>query len=704
MLLNIIRLVVVLNREAELNHAVNAAREGRRLVEREARGEQRRLEEEVDEVLDRLVALVGGGLRLELLHDRVLRVDLHRLLRRHVGGHRVVAEGLGAHDALHVGGPAVLARNQDARRLGDALGHHHLLDLIAENLLHELRERLEVGAELLPRLLLLLRLLKLEALLRDGDELPAVVLLELLDAVLVNRVDHEEDLVVALLALLDEGRRLNRLLRLAGDVVDVLLRLGHARDVVLERGLLVARLGRVEHEQLRELRAVARVLVDAELDVLAKLLVELLEVLRVLLDLAKELDALLHDVLLDHLEDLVLLQRLARDVERQVLRVDDALDEGEPLGDEVLAVVHDEDAADVQLDVARVLLLRLEEIKRRALRHEKDRGELELALHGEVLDRQVLLPIIRERLVEGAVLLLRHLLRLAHPDRLLLVHQVPLVRHLLHLLLLLLLLRLVLLDLLDLGLVAVLALLVVVVVVVVVVVDLLVDGLLGPQRDRVVDELRVLLHQVLEAALLEVLELVLLEVARDLRAAPERLAVGVLPHGERAAGRRLPDVLLVLVVLRRDDHAVGDEVRRVEADAELADHVDVGARLHRLHERLGARLRDGAEVGDHLGLRHADARVDDRQRVVRLVRHQADEELGVRVEHRLVGERLVADLVERVRRVRDELAQEDLLVRVEGVDDERHQLVDLRLEGERLDLLGHGCWGWFFWGTSGDER
>merc|ERR1712054_266562 len=508
---------VLLDGEAELNHAVNAAREGRRLVEREARGEERRLEEEVDEVLDRLVALVGGGLRLELLHDRVLRVDLHRLLRGHVRRHRVVAEGLGAHDALHVGGPAVLARNEDARRFRNALGHHHLLDLIAEDLLHELRERLEVGAELLPRLLLLLRLLKLEALLRDGDELLAVVLLELLDAVLINRVDHEEDLVVALLALLDEGRRLNRLLRLAGDVVDVLLRLGHARDVVLEGGLLIARLGRVEHEQLRELRAVARVLVDAELDVLAKLLVELLEVLRVLLDLAKELNALLDNVLLDDLEDLVLLQRLTRDVERQVLGVDDALDEGEPLGDEVLAVVHDEDAAHVELDVAGVLLLGLEEVKGRALGHEKDGGELELALDGEVLHGQVLLPVVGEGLVEGAVLLLGHLLRLARPDGLLLVHQVPLVRHLLDLLLLLLLLGLLLVDLLNLGLIAI-ALLLLVLLIVVVVVDLLVDRLLGPQRDRVVDELRVLLDEVLEAALLKVLELVLLKVARDLGA------------------------------------------------------------------------------------------------------------------------------------------------------------------------------------------
>merc|ERR1719258_231050 len=103
----------------------------------------------------------------------------------------------------------------------------------------------------------------------------------------------------------------------------------------------------------------------------------------------------------------------------------------------------------------------------RALRHKEDRRELELALDGEVLDGEVLLPVVGERLVEGAVLLLGHLLGLARPDRLLLIHQVPLVRHLLDLLLLLLLL-----DLLDLGLVALLGVLLLVVVVVV---HLLVD-------------------------------------------------------------------------------------------------------------------------------------------------------------------------------------------------------------------------------------
>jgi hypothetical protein len=43
-----------------------------------------------------------------------------------------------------------------------------------------------------------------------------------------------------------------------------------------------------------------------------------------------------------------------------------------------------------------------------------------------------------------------------------------------------------------------------------------------------------------------------------------------------------------------------------------------------------------------------------------------------------------------IRGVGDELAKEDLLVGVEGVDDEREQLVDLGLEGEGLGLRGHG--------------
>merc|ERR1719152_258450 len=270
------------------------------------------------------------------------------------------------------------------RTHGEARRHDDLVDLVVEDLLHELAEALRGGLGLLELLLLLLGLLHLEALLGRAEELLALVLLELLDAVLVHGVRHEDDLVALLLELLEEGRRLDGALRLAGHVVDARLVVRHARDVVVERRLLLAGLRRVVAQELGDLRAVGRIFMHAELQVLVEGLVELLVLVLVLGDLVEELDGLLHQVLLDDLEDLVLLERLARDVEREVLRIDDALDEGEELGHQVLAVVHDEDAAHVQLDVARRLLLGLEEVERRALGHKEDGGEFELALDGKV--------------------------------------------------------------------------------------------------------------------------------------------------------------------------------------------------------------------------------------------------------------------------------------------------------------------------------
>merc|ERR1712100_686221 len=86
--------------------------------------------------------------------------------------------------------------------------------------------------------------------------------------------------------------------------------------------------------------------------------------------------------------------------------------------------------------------------------------------------------------------------------------------------------------------------------------------------------------------------LVVLEVQNDLGTAGEVL-VRVRGHGEGTAGSGLPDVLLVVVVLGVHGDGVRDEECRVETDAKLADHRDVGAGLHGLHEGLGAGLGDG---------------------------------------------------------------------------------------------------------------
>ena len=123
--------------------------------------------------------------------------------------------------------------------------------------------------------------------------------------------------------------------------------------------MLLARLGGVEAQEFSELAAVLSILVNTELDVLAEGLVELVEVVFVLSNLADEVEGLLDKILADNLENLVLLEGFARDVQREILRVDDTLDEVEVLRNEVLAVVHDEDTANVELDVV-TLLLRLE--------------------------------------------------------------------------------------------------------------------------------------------------------------------------------------------------------------------------------------------------------------------------------------------------------------------------------------------------------
>ncbi len=139
---------------------------------------------------------------------------------------------------------------------------------------------------------------------------------------------------------------------------------------------------------------------------------------------------------------------------------------------------------------------------------------------------------------------------------------------------------------------------------------------------------------------------------------------------------------------RDERHAVGDDERRIEPDAELADQPRV-LRLvagQRREELARARLGDRADVRDHLVARHADPVVahGDRPRVLVV----ADDDLQVRIALVVIGmrERLEAQLVRGVGRVGDELAQEDLGMAVQRVDHEVQQLLDLRLESARLGL------------------
>ncbi len=154
----------------------------------------------------------------------------------------------------------------------------------------------------------------------------------------------------------------------------------------------------------------------------------------------------------------------------------------------------------------------------------------------------------------------------------------------------------------------------------------------------------------------------------------------------------------IVIVLRDNLDLVGHEVRRVESHTELSNHGNVRAGRQCLHEGLGSGFGNGAQIVDQIGLGHANARVFNGQSVIGLVGNELDLQFRLRIEHGRVGQALVTNLVEGIGRVRDEFAKENLLVGVEGVDDQREELVDVCREGVAFRISGgggaHGDW-WF---------
>merc|ERR1712032_1587657 len=104
-LIIIIVVVILKDGESELDELVDAAGKLDGFLEREARGQQRRLEQQPHQVLDRLVRWVRSESFLQRADNGVSRVDLHGLLAHHVALHRVVPQRLRLHDPLHIGTP-----------------------------------------------------------------------------------------------------------------------------------------------------------------------------------------------------------------------------------------------------------------------------------------------------------------------------------------------------------------------------------------------------------------------------------------------------------------------------------------------------------------------------------------------------------------------------------------------------------------------
>ena len=490
----------------------------------------------------------------------------------------------------------------------------------------------------------------------------ALVVLDLLQPELVDRVVEQQHLDALGQRLLELRAGAQRVVALAADVVDRVLAFLHPGGVVGEADPALAG-GAVEAGEVEQLAAIVGVLVQAFLEHGAELAppavvafgLGLASSARVglalggcrRLGLGGELVEQAAHQRLAHLgDDGTVLQRLAADVELQILAVDHAADEAQVARQQRVEIGGDEHAADVELHP--VPALRVVQVEGTRARDEQQCRVGECPLGREMHARERLVEGVRDVVVELLVLVLGDLALGPGPDGTGLV------------------------DLLRLG-----------------EVGLGVAGL-GPglQDDRQADMVGVGPHDL-----------------PDLPAVEEFLGLGLQVQGHRGAARRAGRRLLHRVAaaaVRRpqpalvgaglaalDDDPVGHHEHRIEADAELADQLEVLVLLAgQLAQELGrARAGDRAQVLDQVVPVHADAVVADGQQALGLVGQDADLELGIVAQQLGLAQGLVAQLVARVGRVADQLAQEDLTLLVERVDDQIEHTADIGLE--RLHGLGH---------------
>ena len=293
-------------------------------------------------------------------------------------------------------------------------------------------------------------------------------------------------------------------------------------------------------------------------------------------------------------------------------------------------------------------MLPVVQVERRTRRQVQQLCVLLLALHPRVRPGERILEVVRDMLVELVVLLVGDLRLRPRPQRRGLVHRLAL----------------------GLGHVGR---------------SLRIPALLV-HAHRQGDVVGVLADHVAQAHRVEEIVLALAQVQRDLGAAYR--PVDRLQRVFAVPGR-FPAYALRrwhAGAARTHRHPVGDDEGRIEADAELTDQVRVLRLVAREpgQELARAGFRDRAQVVDDLLAGHADAIVGDGDGARGRVEADVDAKVGIALEQRAVGERLEAQLVAGVGRIRDQLAQEDFLVAVERMHHQVQQLLHLGLETQGL--------------------
>ena len=355
---------------------------------------------------------------------------------------------------------------------------------------------------------------------------------------------------------------------------------------------------------------------------------------------------------MDQLELVVLLQHLAADVQAQILTVHNALDEAEVIRQQVGALLHNEHAGCVQ-GQALFIILGVEVVGTVA-GHEQQGIIICSALGAADDDAGGVGIIAKLFLIEVRVLLVGHFALLLFPDG---HHAVQSFQLGVSLPFGLIILRL------GIG-------------------FRLLALVLALHLDGIAHIVAVLLHDGHDAVLIEeVVVVVRLSIRLDVQ--DDLGACGVLLGGGHfvavhTGGLPLP-CFIRAISLGNDGDFIGYHEGRVEADTKLADDIDVLVLVVLLEiQRTG--VSNGAQILLKFLFGHADAVILNGQDAVLLIAGDEDAEIALVHAHRRIGQALIIELIDGIRCVGDQLAQENFLIGVDGVDHHIHQLFAFSLK------------------------
>mmetsp|Transcript_24824 Transcript_24824/g.42027 ORF Transcript_24824/g.42027 Transcript_24824/m.42027 type:complete len:302 (+) Transcript_24824:1103-2008(+) len=282
-------------------------------------------------------------------------------------------------------------------------------------------------------------------------------------------------------------------------------------------------------------------------------------------ELSQHLQCLTNKFLTHDLQNLVLLQSLTGHVQRKVITVHHTAQEVQVSREQIIKVILNQHLAHVETDsclTGIVVIVKLFRI----IRNKKNTFKFNFTLcfkMDPILGRGA---VASNALVEGLVLVISHFIFITRPDSNIAVDSMPIPHiHLLGLRTFLFLLFLHLQAILFCVFGVIDSLLIILLVNLNHLLRLLV------QTDRKGDKFGVLLNHLLQALLLHELVGIILQKHGDLSSTAEGVSAGILGDGERGVSSRLPNVLVVVIILGDHAHLIRHQIHRVETHTKLSN-------------------------------------------------------------------------------------------------------------------------------------